>query len=84
VYEKGWGEGSLSWRSRRPKSIVEALRRGGVPVFMRPISKPRPRSDSARPTEAISPARPAGVRKVPMWMSPLRNVPVVMTTARAG
>ncbi|OQB76730.1 MAG: hypothetical protein BWX88_05332 [Planctomycetes bacterium ADurb.Bin126] len=82
--EKGWGSGSLSWRTRREKSMVAALRRGGVPVFILPISKPRNRRCSARRWEAISPARPAGIRVVPMWIRPLRKVPVVRTTAPAS
>ena len=60
VKEKGSGSGSLSCRSSFEKSIVDARNLGGVPVFIRPISKPSSRSDSARRIEAISPALPAG------------------------
>ena len=80
--EKGCGSGSLSWRTRREKSIVEARRRGGVPVFIRPISKPSSLSEAESDREAISPARPAGQRQSPTWIRPPRKVPVVMTTAR--
>ena len=40
-------------------AIEEALSRGGVPVFIRPISKPSKRRERASAWEAISPARPA-------------------------
>ena len=62
VNEKGSGSGSLSCRISREKSIVEARNRGGVPVFILPISKPSAFIQKASSMEAISPARPAGYR----------------------
>src|SRR5512145_3194718 len=80
VNEKGSGAGSLSCLSRHEKSMDEARRRGGVPVFIRPVSKPRILSWLARPTEASSPARPDGVCEVPICTRPFKKVPVVIMT----
>jgi hypothetical protein len=75
VNEKGSGSGSLSWRTRREKSIDEARSRGGVPVFILPISKPSSLRDEESAREAISPARPAGYRTSPMWIKPPEEGP---------
>ena len=55
---------------------------GGVPVLRRPHSKPKDLSDSASSRDGGSPTRPAGRCSRPMWIRPLRNVPVVTTSAR--
>ncbi len=65
VKEKGRGSGSLSCRSKREKSMEEARSLGGVPVFMRPISKPSSLRWLANPMDASSPARPDGVCEGP-------------------
>ena len=53
-----------------------------MPVFSRPHRNPSAFSDSARSRDGGSPARPAGRCSGPTWISPLRNVPVVTTSAR--
>ncbi len=58
--------------------------RAGVPVFMRPASKPIATSDSVMPVDAASPALPPSARHAPQCMSPPRKVPLVSTTARAA
>ncbi len=45
------------------------------------MAKPTPRSDSASSLVGGSPARPDGRRSSPMCTRPLRNVPVVTTSA---
>ena len=77
------------------QSMDAPSRRGGVPVFMRPIAKPAPyrRPASARAAAAAAAsgfsvravgARPAGTGgRVPTRMTPRRNVPVAMTAVGA-
>ena len=81
--EKGRGRGSPFSTSMPAKSMDPAARRGGVPVFRRPVLKPRFFRQAASAVAANSPARPAGMRHSPMWMRPFKKVPVVMSTARA-
>ena len=57
--------------------------RTGVPVFIRPTSKPRSRSCSLTPCEAGSAQRPPSIMVRPTCISPLRKVPLVSTTAFA-
>ena len=52
------GAASPSCRCNRPKSMLEARSRGGVPVFSRPNSKPSRRSESLNPSAGSSPNRP--------------------------
>ena len=88
--ENGVGSASpcSTWNTPRrrsfSKSIDRRASRGGVPVFSRPHSKPKPFSDSARSLDGGSPARPAGRCSRPTWISPLRNVPVVIDQTAAG
>ena len=63
--------------------MVAPSKRGGVPVLSRPTSNPRSRIQSERCSADDSPARPAGKRLKPTWISPLRNVPDVRITAFA-
>ena len=79
--ENGTGSKSAGCMARRDQSIVRPSRRAGVPVFSRPIGSFISRSRFASATEGCSPTRPAGVRSVPRWISPPKNVPVVNTTA---
>ncbi len=67
---------------RRRNRCCDRRRRGGVPVFSRPIVKPSERIDSASSHDGGSPCRPAGRCSCPTWISPLRKVPVVTTSAR--
>ena len=62
--------------------MLRRCSRGGVPVFSRPHRKPNAFSDSASSRDGGSPARPAGRCSGPTWTRPLRNVPVVTTSAR--
>ena len=98
---KGVGSASPGCRSSRSHAIVRASSLGGVPVFMRPIRKPRrysvaarrfapaeatrsgPEEEAEAEAEASEGRRPAGNDREPTWTTPLRNVPVVMTTAGA-
>uniref|UniRef100_A0A8D2M6Y8 Cyclic GMP-AMP synthase n=1 Tax=Zonotrichia albicollis TaxID=44394 RepID=A0A8D2M6Y8_ZONAL len=79
------GTGGLSAaRSCRPaKSIVSLASRGGVPVFSLPTAKPSLSRVRASPMAGWSPSRPAGCVSRPMWITPLRNVPVVRITLPA-
>ena len=82
--ENGTGGSSPGCRSRPSQSIVLPSSRAGVPVLRRPSARPsagKPRRDSL--SAGASPTRPAGILLSPMWMRPLRNVPVVSTTAPA-
>ncbi len=58
--------------------------RGGVPVFMRPDSKPKVASCSVIPYAAFSPERPPPNCFSPMCITALRKVPLVSTTDRHG
>ena len=61
---EGAGPGIAAPAGSMPaKSMLPAARRGGVPVFRRPILKPRSLRQAARPVAANSPARPAGMRQ---------------------
>src|SRR2546421_1101255 len=53
-YENGIGCSSPGWRLKRLKSIDSRLRRGGVPVLRRPISKPSFTRQPERPLAAAS------------------------------
>lgn len=79
------GTGGLSAaRSCRPlKSMVSLASRGGVPVFSLPTANPSFSSVWASPMAGWSPSRPAGCISSPMWIIPLRNVPVVRITLPA-
>ena len=79
--EKGTGGSSPCSAGKREKSMLRRCSRGGVPVLSRPHSKPTDLSDSARSRDGGSPARPAGRCSGPTWTRPLRNVPVVTTSA---
>ena len=68
--------------TRRRSRCCRRWSRGGVPVFSRPISKPERPIDSASSRDGGSPCRPAGRCSAPTWIRPLRNVPVVTTSAR--
>ena len=61
--------------------MVRPSRRGGVPVFSRFQSSPKLRSWSPSRLEGASPLRPQLSLCSPMCARPLRNVPVVTTTA---
>src|ERR1039458_6299481 len=74
---------SPCWISVLEKSIDRRKRRGGVPVFSRPSSSPISLSDAESPIAAESPARPPDCWFEPICIKPLKNVPVVMTTALA-
>ncbi len=81
--EKGEGGSSPCCTSSLAQSMVLPSSRGGVPVLeTRPIVKPNEYSVLERPMLGASPTRPAGILVSPIWMRPLRNVPVVSTTAR--
>ncbi len=82
--ENGVGRSSPGCMSTAFQSMVRPSSRGGVPVFSRPITKPRRASVSPKPMAGFSPTRPAGVRVSPIWIRPRRKVPVVMTTAPAA
>ena len=56
--------------------------RGGVPVFSRPSSRPRPRSAPDRPSAAASPIRPPLLTRSPQISRPFSEVPVQSTMAR--
>ena len=62
--------------------MVRASRRAGVPVFMRPVSKPMARRLSVMPCEAASPALPPSACEAPQCITPPRNVPEVSMTFR--
>ena len=65
----------------KEKSMDEASILGGVPVFILPSRNCNVScSVLANPIAGLSPMRPAGIRVSPMFIIPLRNVPVVMTT----
>ena len=53
---------------------------GGVPVFKRPIVKPRSSIVLAKPIEGASPFLPASFTVNPMLMQPRKNVPAVRIT----
>ncbi|KAH3671812.1 hypothetical protein WICMUC_004530 [Wickerhamomyces mucosus] len=53
---------------------------GGVPVFNLPNLKPASFKVLDIPNVAFSPILPAGYAFNPIWISPPRKVPVVMTT----
>jgi len=57
---------------------------GGVPVFIRPLSKPISSSWPVNPTAALSALLPPPNCLSPICMSPLRKVPFVSTTVFAG
>lgn len=61
--------------------MVRPSIRGGVPVFIRPASKPSSMSCSVIPFAADSPARPPPSCFSPIWIIPFRKVPLVSTTA---
>ncbi len=63
--------------------MVVPSSRGGVPVFRRPRANPARSNDVDSPSAGASPTLPAGQFFSPRWISPRRNVPVVMTTAPA-
>ncbi len=81
--EKGLISWSDPWTLNFEKSMESAWRRGGVPVFILPISSPMDSRLRARPVEANSPARPAWILEAPIWTVPRKKVPVVMTTQGA-
>ena len=74
------GSASPSWRSKRSKGSERASILTGVPVFIRPASKPSSTSCSVMPCEALSPALPPSALLRPMCISPPRNVPAVRIT----
>ena len=55
-----------------------------MPVLSRPKAKPARAKVAASPTDGASPTRPAATVSSPIWMTPRRKVPVVMTTAAAS
>ena len=61
--------------------MLHRSRRGGVPVFNRPHLEIDPPRHAASSVEGASPYRPSGFDTSPTWVRPLRNVPVVTTTA---
>lgn len=76
--------------------MVAPCSRGGVPVFIRLMRKPSRAMVAASPEAAVCAAtsapdsaasalgmRPAGRVVEPIWITPRRNVPVVITTASA-
>ena len=65
------------------QSIVRPSRRGGVPVFSLPRSRPSPISCAASRKDGSSPIRPPARRSGPMCMTPFKKVPAVRTTERA-
>ena len=79
--ENGTGGSSPVWTLHAPKSTLRPSMRGGVPVFSRPVTKPWRCSERASATAGRSPMRPARQLSSPRWMTPRRNVPVVITTA---
>ena len=79
--EKGTGCSSPFCSSRRSQAMVRPSSRAGVPVLSRPSFRPASASCSEKPRLGGSPWRPAGMRRSPIWMRPLRKVPVVRTTA---
>src|SRR3990167_316628 len=81
--ENGGGGLSPSWTSNFEKSIVFASSLGHVPVFNLPMLKPSSLRERERFTDGISPALPPGKLFSPIWIRPLKKVPVVITTAFA-
>ena len=80
--EKGVGAASPTALSREDRSTDPAATRGGVPVFIRPIRRPRPAIAADSPIAAGSSQRPASRRSSPTWIRPRRKVPPVTTAAR--
>ena len=68
---------------RLSQSMVPRRRRGGVPVFNRPSSKPSSVSALEMPAATPSPTRPPAVRDSPVCINARMKVPVVSTTASA-
>ena len=82
--ENGSGGSSPGCISRAAQSIVVPSSRGGVPVFKRPSANPARSSVRDRPSAGASPARPAGICRSPIWISPRKKVPVVSTIDAAA
>ena len=82
--ENGGGGSSPGWLSSPAQSIVVPSSRGGVPVLSRPSAKPARARVCASPCDGGSPTRPAGIFSSPIWIRPLRKVPVVNTTRPAA
>ena len=74
---------SPGWTSIFEKSRLLPSIRGGVPVFIRPLSNPSPTNCSVIPVEDLSPALPPPNFFSPMCISPFKKVPFVKTTALA-
>ena len=77
------GFSSPYWGSSAVKSTLRPSIRAGVPVFIRPASKPRLHKYSVSPYDTPSPALPPGALARPVCISPFRKVPLVRMTARA-
>ncbi len=75
---------SPSWSSNLEKSTVWRKMRGGVPVFRRPVVKPRRLRLSVSPKAAASPSLPQGASNSPIKILPPKKVPVVRTMERAS
>ena len=79
--ESGSGGSSPGCASSAAQSMVRPSSLGGVPVLRRASGNPKRSKARARPIAGASPTRPAGKRFSPIWISPRRNVPVVMIAA---
>ena len=64
------------------KSSERESIRGGVPVFIRPLSKPKSTRHSVRPSAAGSAIRPPPYCFSPMCIIPFKNVPLVRIRVR--
>ena len=62
------------------KSLDLPSIRAGVPVFRRPLGRPRSINRSANLMDGGSPARPAEKWSRPIWTRPFKNVPLQITT----
>ena len=82
--EKNGGFASAGCSTVFEKSMLDAFRRGGVPVLRRISLNPSRSSDALRRSTAGRPSPPEGIASRPMKMRPRRDVPVVRMTARAG
>ena len=77
------GSSSADCVSNTFQLIDLASRRGGVPVFKRPSGNPKLSNLSAKGIAGLSPIRPPGRLTLPIWIMPLKKVPVVKTTVGA-
>ena len=69
----GSGSASLGSSGKPSQSIVCRSSRGGVPVFNRASGNANRSSVRARPTDAASPTRPAGISLLPDMNNPAQK-----------